>query len=428
MRYVFQFPDIGEGIHEGKILEWYVKPGAEVKTGDSLLKMETDKVVTDLPSPRSGSIAARFGKVGEVVPVGSPLVEIDIPGLDGDAAQAAAREKPLKRTEASVDEKGFGVVGTLEVAGDAARLAPSDEGVSAAVSTAPSRRKSLATPVARAMARDLNIDIAAVTGTGPAGRVTKEDIRLHQSGFPKPDGPKEVIHPPETEILPLTQMRKAIARNMALSKQTAAHMTVFEEAEVGSLIAIRERFKAGYEKKGIKLTYLPFIIQATAKALQHHPLLNSQLDLEKGQALLKKSIHIGIAVDTEEGLVVPVIRDADRKSIPALAREIQEIKEKARLRKLALADLQSGTFTVTNYGSLGGTYGVPVINYPQTAILGIGRIMTIPVVLDGAIVVGHILPLSLSVDHRLIDGGAATRFIVDVIRYLKDPLAAWLDE
>jgi len=422
MRYIFKFPDIGEGLTEGIIIEWYVDKGTAVKVGQPLVKMETDKVVTDIPSPREGVIAARYGKVGETIHVGETLVEIEIAG-------EAAAEAPATKPE-QVEEKGAGVVGTIEVASGNALLPASEEGTEPKpVAASAERRKVIATPVARAMAREMNIDINQVTGTGPAGRVMKSDIQ----NFHAPatayttvaaKAPTAQAVPGELiEIRPMTQIRKSIARNMLRSKQSTAHMTLFEEPEVSKLVDARARYKEEYKKEDLSLTYLPFIIKAVVAALKRHPELNSEMDFEKGNIIYKNYYNIGIAVSTEDGLVVPVIRDADKLSIKDLSRAVAEIAVKARDRKLTLEDMKDGTFTITNYGALGGWFGVPVINYPQVGILGIGRINQQPVVADGEIKVGNVMPLSLSVDHRMVDGAEATEFLNDVAAGVSDPLA-----
>ena len=420
MRYIFKFPDIGEGLTEGIIIEWHVDKGNAVKVGQPLVKMETDKVVTDIPSPREGVIAARYGKVGETIHVGETLVEIEIEG-------EAAAEAPSTEPEA-VEEKGAGVVGTIEVASNNAFLPASDEGTEsqrAAEGAAP--RKVLATPVARAMARELNIDINQVTGTGPAGRVMKSDIQNFHAPAAAVSG--TVAHPATAapaglvEIKPMSQIRKSIAKNMLRSKQSTAHMTLFEEPEVSRLVEARTRYKEEYKKEDLSLTYLPFIIKAVVAALKRHPELNSEMDFEKGNIIYKNYYNIGIAVSTEDGLVVPVIRDADRLTIRELSRAVAEIAVKARERKLTLDDMKDGTFTITNYGALGGWFGVPVINYPQVGILGIGRINQQPVVVNGEIKVGNVMPLSLSVDHRMVDGAEATEFLNDLAAGIADPLS-----
>lgn len=422
MRHIFKFPDIGEGLTEGIVIEWYVDKGTAVKVGQPLVKMETDKVVTDIPSPRAGVIAARYGKVGETIHVGETLVEIEIEGEEAAEAPSTGPEQ--------VEEKGAGVVGTIEVASGNALLPASEEGTEPKPAAASAeRRKVLATPVARAMAREMNIDINLVTGTGPAGRVMKSDIQnFHAPAAPvmsaaakapaAQSAPGELI-----EIRPMTQIRKSIARNMLRSKQNTAHMTLFEEPEVTRLVEARARYKEEYKKEELSLTYLPFIIKAVVAALKRHPELNSEMDFEKGNIIYKNYYNIGIAVSTEDGLVVPVIRDADKLSIRELSRAVAEIAVKARDRKLTLDDMKDGTFTITNYGALGGWFGVPVINYPQVGILGIGRINQQPVVADGEIKAGNVMPLSLSVDHRMVDGAEATEFLNDVAAGVSDPLS-----
>ncbi|HPG99499.1 MAG TPA: dihydrolipoamide acetyltransferase family protein [Tenuifilaceae bacterium] len=424
MRYIFNFPDIGEGLDEGTIAEWYVQKGQHVEAGDPLVNMETDKVVTDIPSPKSGTIVATYGKIGETIRVGSPLVEIDIEGVEGEAAVAEVRkEEPV--------EEGAGVVGTLEVAGNSAFLPAGDEGFEQQpAADSKIGRKALATPVARAMAKELGIDINRVTGTGPSGRVTTQDIEnfLKKGGTQKslsvePSATMVASGEQLVEYEPLTQIRKTIARNMIQSKQNAAHMSVFDEVEVSELVRIRAKYKDAFAEKGVKLSYLPFILKALAVALSHHKTLNSQLDLENNRIIYKKYFNIGIAVDTEEGLVVPVIRGVDKLSVFEIAERVNEIAEKARNRKLTLDDMKDGTFTVTNYGSIGGQFAVPVINYPQVGILGIGRLVEKPVISHGELAKGMVLPLSLSVDHRIVDGGEVARFLNRLIAYLADPVS-----
>lgn len=427
MRYIFKFPDIGEGIMEGKILEWYVKKGQEIKSGDPIVKMETDKVVTDIPSPKEGTVSAVFGKEGEVINVEDPLIELEIEGVAGDEAQQVAQEKPKPMTEEAVDEKGFGVVGTIEVAGDSAFLPASDE--AATTETYPATKaikKALATPVARAMAKDYGIDINEITGSGPGGRVMKEDVKhFHKKDLQKKTT-EETVAQPRVEIEDLSQIRKTIAQRMTESKHNAAHMTVIEEVEISELIKLRESHKNQFADEGVKVTYLPFILKAVAAALQQCPSLNAEIDLDNNKMIYKKYYNLGVAVDTEEGLVVPVIRDVDKLSIRQIVLELDSLSKKARERKLALDDFKDGTFSVTNYGSIGGTFGVPVINYPQAAILGVGRILKTPVVKNDNIEIGHVLPLSMSVDHRIVDGGDAARFINTVKKYLADPVSLLL--
>ena len=417
MKFTFNFPDLGEGLEEGTIMEWYVKAGQHVKMGDSLVQMETDKVVADIPSPKDGVIAQLFGDEGDVVKVGSPLVIIELVG------EAAEKE---------TDEDAGAVVGTLEVAGKKdAIMASSDEG-----------RKVLATPVARAMAKQLGIDINEISGSGPSGRVKKEDILnfndQNKYSTPQADADKSSTSFVSDESFkstaedvtykPLTQIRKTIAKNMLQSKHNAAHMSVFEEVEISGLMDVRARYKQRFADKGVKLTYLPFIVKAVAHALKHHPQLNSQIDTENNRMIYRNRYHIAIAVDAPDGLVVPVIRDADKLSIFQIAGQIGELANKARTRKLTLDDLKDGCFSITSFGSFGGIFATPVLNYPQAGILGIGRILKTPVVKYDEIVVGNIMPLSLTVDHRIVDGGETTRFIYKIMEYLTDPISFLMEE
>ena len=289
----------------------------------------------------------------------------------------------------------------------------------------------MATPVARALAKDSDLHINNVKGTGPAGRVTKDDILRELSDSSKskissknsPVNDKAVLTEPLVEIEPLSQIRKTIAKNMIQSKHNAAHMTVFEEVEISELDKVRKRYKEVYSQSGVKLTYLAFIIKATALSLKKFRALNAEMDMERGNMIYKKYYNIGIAIDTAKGLVVPVIRNADKLTIKEIALEIQNFSDKAKDGKLTLDDMKDGTFTITSYGSIGGLFAVPVINYPQAGILGIGRIDKKPVVKGENVVPGLVLPLSLSVDHRIADGGETARFINTIMGYLSDPVS-----
>lgn len=426
MRYIFNFPDIGEGLDEGTVVEWYVSKGQSIKSGDPLVRMETDKVVTDIPSPKAGVVVAIYGKVGEIVPVGSPLVEVEIEGVYGADAVIQANENTTEPVE-----EAAGVVGTLEVAGNNAYLPSSNEGINeSAEKTVKSEKKVISTPIARAMAKDLKVNINNVAGTGPAGRVTTADVKKHFDEGKYFDLARTVPLKTDVEKViyePLTSLRKTIAKNMILSKQMAAHMTIHEEVEIEELVRVREKFKAQFAEKKVKLTYLSFILKALVYALKKYPYLNSQMDIENNRMIIKKYYNIGIAVDTPEGLVVPVIHDVDKLSLFEIAEQLQVLSEKANSRKLTMEDLKDGTFTVTNYGSIGGIYAVPVINYPQAAILGIGRILKKPVVKNDTVVPGMVLPLSLSVDHRIVDGGEATRFINTFMLFLEEPVSLILE-
>ena len=440
MQFTFNFPDLGEGLDEGTILEWYVNEGDTVKVGDPIVQMETDKVVADIPSPKEGTIAARHGNVGDVIRVGSPLVVILLEGAGNSGEEAAGNELSSKKDTTEVKqtvpiqepEDAGAVVGTMEVAGKDV-LAASDEGEKVSPYSHAVARKTLATPVARAMAKQMGIDINQVPGSGPSGRVKKADIQefKERSGQETvrtgTTPPTQATNGDET-YLPLTQIRKAIARNMLHSKLNAAHMSVFEEVEISRLMQIRASYKEWFAGKGVKLTYLPFIVKAVAQALQRHPQLNSRIDMENNRIVVRNRYHIGIAVDAPDGLVVPVVRDADRLTIFEIAREVGDLAERARARKLTLSDMKEGCFSITSFGSIGGIFATPVLNYPQAGILGVGRILKTPIVKEDEIVIGNVMPLSLTVDHRVVDGGETTRFIKRVMEALDDPVAMLMEE
>src|SRR5690554_2188479 len=426
MRYIFKFPDIGEGLEEGVIVQWHVDKGQKVKMGESLVTMETDKVVTEIPSPRDGVIAARYGSEGETVRVGAALVEIELNADEVGSAQV--EEKPKAE---SVEEEGAGVVGTLEVAGNDFVLTASKEGVTEEKENNQRQSKALATPVARAMAKEMGIDINLLRGTGPAQRVMKNDILNYSKQDSKPTVSRPLasdnLLEERLEVEPLSQIRKTIAKNMIQSKHNAAHMTVFEEVEISELDRVRKKYKDYFKDENIRITYLAFIVKAVALALKKHKSLNAEMDMDKGVMIYKKYYNIGIAADTEKGLVVPVIKNADKLSVKEIALEIQVLADKARDGKLSMDDMKDGTFTITSYGSIGGLFAVPVINYPQAGILGIGRISKQPIVKDDKLDIGLMLPLSLSVDHRIADGGETSRFLNRVMSYLNEPVGLLID-
>lgn len=426
MKYIFNFPDIGEGLDEGTILEVYVKVGQTIKSGDLLVNMETDKVTTDIPSPKAGTILKIFGDIGDTIRVGTPLVEIEIDGIGASSIDNTSHNAVSNNNDD--EEEAAGVVGTLEIADSSSVLPSSYESITSTSST--SQDKALAVPKVRGIAKGLNIDINKVLGTGEDGRVTIEDLAQFST-------PKEgIVHRDfaqdykleDVTFEPLTQIRKSIARNMIQSKHNAAHVTVFEEIEVSDLIAIRKKMKDSYSERGAKLTYLPFIVKATVLALKKHKLLNSRIEMEQNRMVYFDRYNIGIAMDTPEGLVVPVIKDADQLSIFEITQKITEFSSKAYERKLTMADMKHGTFTISNFGSIAGMYGTPVLNYPQAGILGIGRIVKQPIVnKNDEVVAGNVLGLSLTVDHRIVDGGETARFIKQIMDYLGDPFSLLLE-
>jgi pyruvate dehydrogenase E2 component (dihydrolipoamide acetyltransferase) len=413
MAYEFKFPDIGEGLTEGEIVRWLVKEGDEVKEGQPLVEVETDKALAEIPSPRTGVILKILAKEKEIVKVGQVMVVI------GEKGEALAEVPPKP--------KSVGVVGELEEA--------PEEGPAAEVRGEAARPTfvsphALAAPAVRALAKELGVDINKVKGTGPEGRVLEKDIRQAVKATEKPVEVKPVEAPRKVrkydlygyvDRIPLRGVRRSIAKAMVKSKYTAPHVTTMDEADVTELWKIREKEKKAAEKKGIKLTILPFIVKAVIAGLKEHPYLNATLDDENEEIILKKYFNIGVATDTPEGLMVPVVKNAADKSILQLAEELTQLTEKARNRTIDLADLKGGTFTITNYGALGGIYGTPIINHPEVAILGTGKIKDTPVVRDGKVEIRKILFLALSFDHRVVDGAEAARFLNTVIARLEDP-------
>lgn len=403
----FMFPDLGEGVAEGEIKKWLVKEGDTVRKDQSIAEVETDKAIVEMPAPVAGRIARLGPPEGGVVRVGEVLATIEEEGGE------AVPEVPEKARES------VSVVGELPE-GEAAPAPPprAEPGV-------------LATPAVRRLAREKGIDLAEVQGTGPEGRITERDVASHAPAA-RPSAPR--VQPKFdlfgwVDRVPLKGIRRATAKHMTEARSAAALVTTMDVADVTELVALREKVKQhAQEEKGVKVTYLPFIIKAVVAALKKHPFLNAELNEETQEILLKRYYNIGIAVATEEGLMVPIIKGADQKDIVALAGELAELSEQARSRRIDLADLKGGTFSITNYGVFGGTFATPIPNHPEVAILGVGRIVDTPVVRDGEVAVRKVLHLSLTFDHRVLDGAEAALFLNDLIVHLERPeLAVMVD-
>lgn len=389
----FKFPDVGEGIAEGEIVRWLVAVGDTVRAHQPIVEMETDKAVVELPSPRAGVIRELRGAVGDTIAVGAVLALIE-----------AAEETAGAAKKASARPAAVGVVGELE---EAPESEPRVEAGTAGLSILPRDRK---------LAAELGVDLTAVPGSGPAGRITEADIRAAA-----PAAAAAAAPPAPDERIRLHGVRKAMARAMTASARSVVPVTVMERADALALRELRGRERTLAESKGLRLTYLPFIVKALTLVLERFPLLNSSLDEETAEIVLHRGQHIGFAVDTPDGLLVPVVRNARRMSILELAAALQDLSERARQRKITPAELQGGTFTVSNYGAIGGLWGTPVINPPQAAILGVGRIEEAAVVREGAVVVRPVVPLSLTFDHRSIDGATAQRFFNALIEHIENP-------
>ena len=393
MEFEFKLPDIGEGVAEGEILRWMVKEGDHVQEDQSLVEVITDKVNVQIPSPKNGVVSRILAKEGQVVKVGQVILAVQA----SDEQFAPVSQKPMPAIAAQ----------SLPVPPQTQQLAaPMDRVV--------------ATPATRRLARELGVEITRVKGTGPSGRVTDDDVRGAQAG-PSAIVQSATVQLGNEERVPLRGVRKAVAERMTKSSNIAAHVTVVDDVDVTELVLFREAFKGSAEKRGVRLTFLPLIIKAVVPALKQFPYVNASLDDAKGEIVLKKYYNMGVATDTEQGLVVPVVRDIDRKDIFQLSGEIEKLAEKARAGQLSLDDVRGSTFTITNIGSIGGLFTTPIINYPEVAIFGINRITKRPVVKDGKIQVRDMMYLSLSFDHRVLDGAYATRFLEVLIDTIQDP-------
>jgi len=415
--YQFKFADVGEGVHEGTILEWKVKEGDKVKDGDTLVVVETDKVNAELPSPVDGTISKIFYQEGQEIHVGDVIVTID----DGQSHEEATTA-PLAEDE----EKAAGVIGEIEVSSD---LIESSDEVHAPKAEAKTTGKALATPVARKLAKDLGVDINQVPGSGFNGRVLQDDIQAFANkGTAKTTqtvaAPKvSVSTQGDVELVPISRLRKAIVKSMTLSKQIIPHTVMMDEVVVDNLVNLRKQLKPMAEAEDIKLTYMAFIFKATVMALKKFPYFNASFDQENEQMVIKKFYNIGMAVDTPDGLIVPNIKDADQLSLFGLAKEISEVGNDTKNRKVSLDKLQNTTFSITNFGAANVSLGTPIINHPEVAILGVGKISQKAVVINGEIKAAYTLPLSLAVDHRVIDGADAGRFLTYFKELIDNPLS-----
>lgn len=411
MRHVFRLPDVGEGIAQAEIIEYLVKPGDNVKADQPVIRIETDKAVVELPSPVAGTVVEIPFKPGDTANVGDPLLIIETEA----EAFAIAQGPPPRKIETPRP------------------VPPQPEAAQAA--------RVLATPHTRRLARELGVDITTVKGSGDHGRITDDDVRgaAAQAAAPPPKAPTAAaVQAPATagfdfekygptRRVPLKGVRKRIAEVMVRSVSTIPHVSHFDEADVTDLMAVVDREKALAESRGIKLTVLSFLAKAAAAALTAYPSLNSSLDEETGELVYKDYIHIGIATDTEAGLMVPVIRDVDRKSILQIASELQGLSARARDRSIDLEELRGGTFTITNVGAVGGKFATPIILHPQVAILCSLRAEPRPVALGGDVVIRTMMPLTLSFDHRVLDGAEAGRFVNYIKDLLEDPLRMLVD-
>jgi pyruvate dehydrogenase E2 component (dihydrolipoamide acetyltransferase) len=410
----FKLPDLGEGLTEAEIVKVLVAEGDQVQEDQPVLLVETEKAQVELPSPYGGRVSKIHVRSGQRVKVGSILLSLDADIRAGGDKQFPPVPPPR---------------GSATLPSGPPAVSPGAAGVPPA-----------ATPATRRLARELGVDLATVKGSGPGGRITDDDVRGakgQSSAVVKAAEPGEPPRPLEqartlpplprfeqwgsVERQPFRGVRRRSAEHLALAWSVIPHVTQHDQADITDLEALRRRHQPRVREWGGELTLTVLLVKAAAIALQAHPRFNASLDAAAGELVLKRYYHVGVAVDTEHGLVVPVLRDVDRKRVRELAVELPRLAARTREGKAALDDLRGGTFTVTNTGALGGTGATPIINYPEVAILGVGRARQTPVVRDGQVAVRLILPLSLAFDHRVIDGMEAARFGSDLVRLLEDP-------
>ncbi len=517
----FKLPDVGEGVAEGEIVQWLVAEGEEVTEDQPVAEVETDKAVVEVPSPVNGVVKEILADEGEVVPVGTVIITFDVEGEDGERPEGAAEEESTDSQEQVSEEPA-------EIGGEPA-VTEADEGEGAKTEEAPTASgRTFAPPNVRRLARELGVDIASISGSGPSGRVTEGDVRAAAESESKGEGANEGAGPAqldedlesatnradegddggesatrpeaasrertlaapatrklaEEEEIDLNQVpaseqrdgeafvapeavreyaaaqqeaqaadaaavtgaegeregreeretrepyrgiRRTIGAQMETSKFTAPHVSHHDTATVEGLVEARADLKARAEDQGVKLTYMPFIMKAIVSALKEFPYLNASLDEEAEEIVVKNYYNLGIAVATDAGLMVPVVKNVDEKGILQLASSVNELAQKARERSISRDEMQGGTFTITNFGAIGGEYATPIINHPEVAILGLGELAERPIAEDGEVRAAHTLPLSLSIDHRVVDGAVAAAFANRVMEYLENPMLLLLE-
>jgi pyruvate dehydrogenase E2 component (dihydrolipoamide acetyltransferase) len=423
-------PDIGD-FEDVDVIEILVSVGDRVAVDDSLIVLESDKATMEIPSPFAGVVKELHVALGDKVSQGAPIATLEV--------EEAEPEESVAPPRAEISESPAAPSEPAPVAPEPVHPPEPPPGEAEAV-PAPAGgetagRKAHASPSVRRLARELGVDLQLVPGTGRKGRIVKEDVQGYVKGMLAkgtaagvPIAGISVAAPREidfskygpTELQPLHRVRKLSAANLHRSWVTVPHVTQFDEADITDLDAFRTAQKPEAERRGIKFTFLPFVVMACAAALKEFPQFNSSLDHTGENLILKHYVHIGVAVDTENGLVVPVLRDADRKGLFQLAEELQELGDKARNRKLRVDDLEGGSFSISSLGGIGGTFFTPIVNHPEVAVLGVSRMEWKPIRRGGEFVPRLILPLSLSYDHRVIDGADAVRFTGRLAEFLSD--------
>jgi pyruvate dehydrogenase E2 component (dihydrolipoamide acetyltransferase) len=423
----FKLPDIGEGIAEGEIVSWKVQPGQTVKEEDEFVEVMTDKATVMITAPFDAVVKELKAKEGDIVPVESVIAVFDLGGAGAAAEAAPAAAAPAPAAPAPAPATPTPPAPAAPAAAAPAAFTQAEPG------------KVLAAPATRKRARELGVDLHAVQGTGPSGRVTNDDLAAFTGGAapaaapaapaarPAAPAPTPIAIAPAPqgaveERIPFRGLRRKIAEAMSRSKNTAAHFTYVDDINVTKLVALRKEAKALYADAGVNVTFLPFIMKAVVEAHRQFPMMNSALDETTQELVVKKYFNFGIATDTDQGLVVPVLKNVEQKSIVQLAAELQHLAQLTRDGKVGIEQLQGGTFTITNAGNIGGLFATPVINFPEVAILGVHAIKKTPVIDEsGAIVPGHVMYLSVSIDHRIVDGATGARWMNVIKGCLENP-------
>jgi pyruvate dehydrogenase E2 component (dihydrolipoamide acetyltransferase) len=416
-------PELGENIHGGDVVNVLVREGQTIEANQGIVELETDKAVIEVPSPTNGKVVKLLVKKGDTIQVGQTLATLD---AAAPSAPAAAPASPAAATASPATAPDS------PAAAPASATAPATAGEAPAASAGPIP----AGPAVRRLAREMGVDLASLRGTGERGRITPEDVKAAAAAPSVPAAQQPLGAMTEPVVPPgdvgqdswgpvrrdrMSQIRRTIAAQMSKSATLIPHVTNFDDADVTDLERLRAGVPPGFLGAPQKLTAMPFVLKAVAIALRRHPLLNASLDTDNGQIIYKQYVNLGVAVDTPRGLVVPVIRHVDRMSIPEIARALASVGQRARSAQFTLDELRGGTFTLSNLGAVGGTYSTPIINHPEVAVLLLGRSRWLPAIREEQIQPRLMMPLSLSYDHRLVDGAAAARFLNEVIDYLQSP-------
>jgi pyruvate dehydrogenase E2 component (dihydrolipoamide acetyltransferase) len=416
MAFNFVLPDLGEGIAEGEIRKWLVKEGSIVEEHQAILEIETDKAVVEVPSPKGGTVLKINKEEGSSVKVGEVLIVI------GEIGEKIGEQPPIKEKPKGERPKSVSVVGELPEEEEELKPAAAWPKLASVTGRRSDHEETtiLAVPSVRVFAKEQGISLDKIKGSGPGGSISREDVlKAAKLSLKAEDqyGPFERVA--------IKGLRKTIAKNLILAQKTMAFVTETDEADITDLWDLRAREKKALEDKGVHLTFVPFFMKAIQHTLMEFGTFNASVDEEREEILLKKYFNIGVAVDTAEGLIV--IKNVEKKTIRELAEELQSLSKQARDRTVKLEDLRGSSFTITNYGTYGSIYATPIVNYPDVAILGTGKITDKPWVKGGQIKVRKILPLSLTFDHRVNDGAGAAKFLTRLLRYLEDPASIFIE-